>query len=66
MAALAYQQSYSIVHFLAKKYGFSRLRRVLEELGKSVSFEDALKQELRLSVAQLETRWKRWLPGFVN
>jgi tetratricopeptide (TPR) repeat protein len=66
VAGLAYQQSYSIVYFLAKKYGFYRVRRLLEELGKSVSFEDALKQEFRLSVTQLETRWKRWLPSFVR
>ena len=65
VAALAYQQSYSIVHYLAKKYGFYRLRRVLEQLGQDVSFEDALKHEFRLTVPQLEKRWNRWLPGFV-
>jgi len=66
VAALAYQQSYSIVQFLVKKYGFYRIRRTLDHLGKDVEFEDAFKQEFRLSVAQLETRWKRWLPGFVK
>jgi hypothetical protein len=66
MAALAYQQSYSIVHFLAKKYGFFRIRRTLEQLGKGENFEDALKQEFRLSVSQLEKRWERWLPSLVK
>jgi len=66
VAALAYQQSYSIVQFLVKKYGFYRIRRTLEQLGQGVAFEDAFKQEFRMSVAQLETRWSRWLPGFVK
>ena len=65
-AALAYQQSYSIVYFLAKKYGFFRIRRTLEQLGRGENFEDALEQEFRLSVAQLEKQWKRWLPSLVK
>jgi tetratricopeptide (TPR) repeat protein len=66
VASLAYQQSYSVVHYLAKKYGFARIRRMLEKMGAGSSFDDALQKELRLSLGQLEKRWRSWLPSFVR
>jgi len=65
-ATLAYEQSYSIVRFLVKKYGFYRVRRMLEHLGAGDDFESALHQETRLSLTQLERNWKLWLPTLIR
>ena len=65
VAGLGYQQSYSLVTFLVQKYHFYRIRKVLEAIGNGETLEDAFKDELRISMAQLEARWKQWLPGFV-
>ncbi len=66
VAGLAYQQSYSLVTFLDQKYRFFRVRRILDHLAQGKSVEDALQAELRLSSDQLEQRWERWLPTFVQ
>lgn len=66
VTGLAYQQSYSLVTYLVKKYRFYRLRRVLEAIGEDKSVEEAFHEEFRLTMSQLEQRWTPWLPGFAN
>ncbi|MCA9118816.1 MAG: hypothetical protein H6822_05075 [Planctomycetaceae bacterium] len=66
VAALAYQQSYSLVTYLDQKYRFFRIRKILDKLGQGASMDEALQAELRLSSDQLEQRWQRWLPSFAR
>ncbi|MBI2477092.1 MAG: hypothetical protein HYV60_00050 [Planctomycetia bacterium] len=66
VAALAYQQSYSLVAYLDQTYRFFRIRRILDHLSQGTSVEDALQAELRLSSERLEQQWQRWLPTFVR
>ncbi len=66
IAALAYQQSYSIVAYLDQQYRFHRIRGVLEALSHDATLDDALQTEFRLTTQQLEQRWRRWLPSLVS
>lgn len=66
VAGLGYQQAYSLVTFLVKKYRFYRVRRALEAIGNDKTVEEAFDEEFRLSMPQLEQRWGRWLTGFVS
>ena len=66
VAALGYQQSYSLVAYLDQTYRFLRIRRLLDKLSEGMSIEEAVQDELRLSSAQLEQRWQRWLPTFAR
>jgi len=65
-ASLGYQQSYSIAKFLTEKYGYRRVRRLLEEMGKEKSFEAALEKTCGISENELETKWRDWLPTQLN
>ncbi len=62
-ASLGYQQSHSIAEFLTEKYGYRRVKRLLEEMGKEKSFEAALKKTCSISANELETKWQSWLPA---
>ena len=64
--ALGYQESYSIVHYFVKRYGFWRMRRVLEAIGKGTPWETVLTDEFRMKLPQLEASWRRWLPEFLE
>lgn len=66
VAGLAYQQSFSLVTYLVQKFRFYRVRRVLESIGEDKTVDEAFDDEFRLTMPQLEQRWKRWLPGFVR
>lgn len=66
VARLAYQQSYSLVSYLVQRKLFFRIRRALEALGNDQTVEEAFHNEFRLSIPELEKRWRRWLPEFVK
>ncbi|HUG71054.1 MAG TPA: peptidase MA family metallohydrolase [Pirellulaceae bacterium] len=66
VAGLAYQQSYSLVAYLDQTYRFFRIRHILDKLSEGMSIDDAFQEELRLTSAQLEQRWQRWLPTFAR
>lgn len=59
--ALAYEQSHSIVQYLAQRHGFWRVRRLLDAVAKGSSLDDALFAELRLKPARIEQQWLAWL-----
>ncbi|HEX9781042.1 MAG TPA: tetratricopeptide repeat protein [bacterium] len=65
-AALAYQQAHSVVSYLAGRFGFWRMRRLLERLADGADIEDALRQELHSSPERLERAWRAWLPSFLG
>lgn len=61
--SLAYQQSHSIVRYLAERYGFWRIRRILKALGEGTSLEAALSKEFSLKLTRVEENWRQWLGG---
>lgn len=63
---LAYQQAHSMARYLIDRYGFWRIRRVLKALSEGASSDQALQDEFKVNVRQLETRWRQWLPGSVG
>ena len=62
--SLGYAQSHSVVAYLAQRYGFWHMPRLLKQMSQGVSFEKALRQEFKSPVERLEQDWKRWLPRF--
>jgi len=61
---LGYDQSHSVVAYLAQRYGFWHIPRLLKQMAQGVSFEEALRQEFKSPAERLEKDWKRWLPRF--
>jgi hypothetical protein len=61
---LGYDQSHSVVAYLAQRYGFWHMPRLLKQMAQGVSFEEALEQEFKSPAERLEKDWKRWLPRF--
>jgi len=64
--ALGYEESYSVVRYLIKRYGFWRMRRVLKAIGAERPWEAALVEEYRLKLPRLETLWREWLPEWLQ
>ena len=58
---LAYEQSHSIVQYLAGRYGFWRMRRLMQAVTADASLEDVLSKEFHIKLSRLKTNWKRWL-----
>ena len=61
---LGYDQSHSVVAYLAQRYGFWHMPRLLKQMAQGASFEEALRQEFKSPAERLEKDWKRWLPRF--
>jgi tetratricopeptide (TPR) repeat protein len=61
---LGYEQSHSVVAYLAQRYGFWHMPQLLKQMAQGTSFEEALKQEFKNPPERLEKEWKRWLPRF--
>ena len=61
---LGYDQSYSVVAYLAQRYGFWHMPRLLKQKSQGVSFEEALEKEFKSPAERLEKDWKLWLPRF--
>lgn len=55
---LAYEESRSIVEYIAKEFGTSGLRRILEQMGSGDNQDDAVQKSLLISLAELEKRWR--------
>ena len=59
-AALAYQQSYSLVTYIVERYGFDRVNRLLEMLAEGSDFEMATSKVLAKDLTLLEQDWVQW------
>jgi hypothetical protein len=53
-----------VVAYLAQRYGFWHIPRLLTQMAQGASFEEALEQEFKSPAERLEKDWKRWLPRF--
>jgi hypothetical protein len=65
-AALAYPESYSVMAFLADKYGMSDFARFMTGLRGGVAWPMALDAAYGKTVDQLQTEWQSYLPGFLQ
>ena len=62
-AALAYEQSHSIVRYLVERYGFWRIRRLLQAVTTGTPLDVAMATEFHLKPTRLEDNWRIWLQG---
>lgn len=63
-AALAYQQSYSLVNFMITAYGWHRVREILVNLGKGMPIADAMARALGdygLDYTGVEREWRSYM-----
>ena len=60
---LAYEQSRSLVEYIAEKYGTSKLRRLLSTLENGGTIDDAVQNSLGLTMGALEGDWASHLSG---
>lgn len=63
--ALGYQQAHSVVAFLIQRYGFWRMRQLLDALNEGTPIIRALEEEYNSPVERLEKSWQLWLPKFL-
>jgi hypothetical protein len=73
---VAYPESYSVMAFLAERYGMGLYSRFLKALGKGgycsgaaclgPTYADALDLVYDASMADLEAQWQQYLPGFLK
>ncbi|MEA2575928.1 MAG: hypothetical protein QOH93_3226, partial [Chloroflexia bacterium] len=63
---VAYPQSYSVMHFLADKYGMSTFGRMMNNLRDGADLDDAIAWAYSKTTKQLEQEWLDWLPGFLD
>ena len=64
--ALAYEQAYSIIAYLASRYGFWRFKRLLKVMGEGQGWGAAFVDEFRVKLPRLERQWLEWLPEFLR
>lgn len=60
---LAYEQSRSLVDFIALTYGRERLLLLLRDLGAGTAWQGAFSRSLGISSDKIETRWKKHVQG---
>lgn len=58
---LGYDMGYTFYKWLVEVYGLDAHRQLIEALGPSVGFNEALEQVTGLSVDEIERRWRTWL-----
>ncbi len=58
---LAAQESYSLAKYLMKRYNKYTIREMLKLLGAGMTFEEAARKKLYLTVNELEKRWMKEL-----
>lgn len=60
-AALAFAEVFTTIEFLTKRYGSKSIPKVLELTGQGVSLEVALNRVFKMSLAEIESAWRRYL-----
>jgi hypothetical protein len=65
-AALAYPESYSVMAFLADKYGMGDFAAFMQNLRNNVDWPAAMAAAYGKSADQLQAEWRDYLPGFLK
>ena len=60
---LAYEESRSIVEYIKKEFGVPGLQRILEQMGRGDTLENAVIESILISPDELERRWRSSLAG---
>lgn len=63
---IAYPEAYTVMAFLADRYGMGAYSRFLEGLRDGKSYTDALQGAYSRTLPQLEEQWRDYLPGFLS
>ncbi len=58
---LAYAQSYSLISFIIDRWGFYKLRHLLEASEKKLPVEDLIQSELNIRADKFEAEWLKYL-----
>ena len=64
-AGVAYPQSYSMVVFLAEKYGFGKVIQLVLATRDARTLDEAMKRVFDRTIPELEREWQAFMPGFV-
>lgn len=65
-ASLAYPQSYSMVVFLAEKYGFGKVIALVLATREAQTLDEAVQNVFGRSLAELDADWQAFLPGYLD
>jgi hypothetical protein len=65
-AGLSYPQSYSMVVFLAERYGFGKVVQLVLATRDARTLDEATLRAFDRTLADLESEWQAFLPGFLD
>ena len=65
-AGLSYPQSYSVVVFLAEKYGFGKVLQLVLATRDARTLDEAIKRVFDRTIPELEAEWQAFLPGYLD
>lgn len=60
-ASLFYEQSWSLLQYLLKKYGMFKVRSLLTAFSKGKNYDEALRDSFSIEAPMLETKWKKYV-----
>ena len=63
---LAYEQSYSVVASLVNRYGFWRIRKLLQAIAGGQDWQEAMAEQFRRKLPRLEADWQDGLPALLQ
>lgn len=63
---LAYPQSYTVMAFLAERYGMGKFARFVAQLRDYRPYQESLYIIYERSMDELQSEWRQWLPGFLK
>jgi len=62
---LGYEESHSIAAYLIERYGFWRIRKILNALRQERPWEEMLAEEFHIKLPRLQTSWREWLSTYL-
>jgi hypothetical protein len=65
-AGLAYPQSYSMVVYLAERYGFGEVIRLVTTIREVQTLDEAVLHVFERSLPEIEADWQAFLPGYLD
>ena len=65
-AQIAYPQSYSMIVFMAERYGFGTVVKFVTTVRAAKTLDEAMRQVFGRSLAEIETDWKAFVPGYLD
>jgi len=65
-AQIAYPQSYSMIVFMAERYGFGTVVKFVTTVREAKTLDEAVRQVFGRSLAEIETDWKAFVPGYLD